>query len=113
MAWLSCDTALIKAKTLKDKKAGRPMVVRNLADGSSKTVKNVGQYSFSKNGSHLAMTLIKQKKDSLTTNGVAVVKMADNTLSLISRDKPFFGMPVFNEESTKLAFIASSDSVET
>lgn len=113
VAWLSCDTALIKAKTLKDKKAGRPMVVRNLADGSSKTVKNVGQYSFSKNGSHLAMTLIKQKKDSLTTNGVAVVKMADNTLSLISRDKPFFGMPVFNEESTKLAFIASSDSVET
>jgi hypothetical protein len=113
VAWLSCDTTLIKPKSLKDKKAGRPMVLRNLSSGETKTVNWVSDYVFSKNGVHLAMNLTKVGKDTLATNGTAVIDVRDNTFFLIDRDKAFFGKPVFNEDGSRLAYVASNDSVET
>lgn len=78
VAWLSCDTALIKPKSLKDKKAGRPMIVRNLATGTTRTINWVSNYVFSKNGEQLAMTLAKVESDTLATNGTAVLAMGDD-----------------------------------
>lgn len=113
VAWLSCDTALIKPKSLKDKKAGRPMMVRDLSSGETKTVNWVSDYVFSKNGVHLAMNLTKVGNDTLATNGTAVMDVGDNTFVLLDRDKAFFGKPVFNEDGSRLAYVASDDSVET
>lgn len=113
VAWLSCDTALIKPKSLKDKKAGRPMIVRNLATGTTRTINWVSNYVFSKNGEQLAMTLTKVESDTLATNGTAVLAMGDDAFFLIDRDKEFYGRPVFDEKGTKLAYVASSDSVKT
>ena len=113
VAWLSCDTALIKPKQLKDKKAGKPLNVRNLATGKSRIVKWVTDYLFSKDGSRLALIMKGAKGDTLATNGTAVLSLAEDQFTLIDRDKVFYGTPVFNEKGTQLAFIASTDSAET
>lgn len=113
VAWLSCDTTLIKPKALKDKKAGRPLVMKNLSNGSSRILNWVDNYVFSKDGTKLALTLKKQKNDSLSTDGAGVVIFPDTAFHLIDRDKNFYGIPVFNDAGTKLAYIASDDTIET
>lgn len=113
VAWLSCDTTLVKPAALKDKKAGRPLVVRHLSNGTSKTINWVDSYLFSNDGSKLAVTLKKEKNDSLATNGTGVVILPDTAFHLIDRDKLFYGVPRFNEAGTRLAYVASVDSAES
>lgn len=113
LAWLSCDTAYIKPDKLKDKECGRPMVVRDLARGTSKVEKWVKNYVFSTDGRKLAFEIKGAEKDSLVTNGVGVIMLPDTSMNLIDRDKKFYGMPVFNEAGTQIAYTASNDSVKT
>lgn len=113
VAWLSCDTTLISSKALKDTKAGRPLIMRNLSNGMSRTLTWVKDYVFSKDGTKLALTLKKQKKDTLATDGAGVVILPDTAFHLIDRDKSFYGKPVFNDSGTKLAYVASNDTTET
>lgn len=113
VAWLSCDTTLISPKALKNKKAGRPMVVRNLSNDSLRVINWVDDYVFSKDGGKLAFTLKKSDTDSLATNGTGFMDLSDFSFTLIDRDKNFYGKPVFNESGSQLAYIASDDSVKT
>lgn len=113
MAFTSIDTLYIKAKALKDKEAGRPLIVRHLPTGKQKVVKNVKSYSFATDGSRVAMSLKKSEKDSVATDGIALLTLADTTFTLIDRDKLHYGAPVFNEAGTALAFVADNDSVKT
>ncbi len=53
VAWLSCDTTLVKPAALKDKKSGRPLVVRHLSNGTSKTINWVDSYLFSNDAPNL------------------------------------------------------------
>ena len=113
VAWLSCDTAYIKAKALKDTKAGRPMIMRSLTSGVSKKINWVGDYEFSEDGSKLALTLQPMKKDTLATSGAGVIMLPDTSFHLIDRDRKFYGAPVFNKAGTQLAYIASDDTITT
>ncbi len=113
VAWLSCDTTLITPKNLKDKEAGRPLVVRNLANDSTRVVNWVKGYLFSKDGERLALNLKKADSDTLATNGVAVLNVRNCSMTLIDRDKRFYGTPVFNEAGTRIAYVASDDSVKS
>ncbi len=106
IAWLSCDTAYIKPKALKDKKAGKPLVVRNLATDSMRVINWVSEYGFSKNGAHLSFSLKKSAADTLATNGVGILDMNTFSYTLIDRDKEFYSLPVFNEAASQVAFIA-------
>lgn len=113
IAWLSSDTTMISPKGLKDEKAGRPLVVRNLASGQSKILNWVKDYVFSKDGTKLALTLKRLKGDTIATDGVGVIILPDTAFHLIDREKEFYGKPVFNEEGSALAYTASSDSTDT
>lgn len=113
VAWQTSDTAYVKPKALKDKKAGRPLIIRNLKTGASKTVNWVGDYVFSKDGSKIAFNLKTMKKDTLSTPGVGIVMLPDTALHLIDRDKKFYGIPVFSEDGQRLAYTASDDTVAT
>lgn len=113
VAFKSCDTLYISPKDLKDKDAGKPLVVLNPGNGSRKLLKWVQNYAFSNNGENLALTVKKNKKDSVTTDGVGVLFLKDTTYTILDRDKRFYGMPVFSEDGLKLAFTASDDSVAT
>ncbi|MDE6009072.1 MAG: prolyl oligopeptidase family serine peptidase [Muribaculaceae bacterium] len=113
VAWLSCDTAYIKPKALKNKDAGRPMILRSLDSGHTKKINWVSDYIFSEDGTRLAVTLKTVKKDTLATPGAGVIMLPDTSFHLLDRDKAFYGAPVFNKDGSKLAFIASDDSVKT
>lgn len=113
VAWKSCDTTLVKPASLKNKDAGRPMIVRNLTTGVSRTVNWVKDYAWADNGDFIAFNLRKEESDTLATNGTAVIKTADNSLYLIDRDKKFYGIPVFSSDSKMMAYVASDDSVKT
>ncbi len=113
VAWLSRDTTLIAPKALADKEAGRPMIVRDLRSGRSKTMKWVKDYVFSKNGKHLAFSTFNHDNDSVATNGVGVIMLPDTSFVLLDRDRRAYGLPVFNEDGSKLAFTATDDSAKS
>lgn len=113
VAYLSCDTTLITPKALKDKKAGRPLVVRSLKGGETKVVNWVKSYTFSEDGKRLAATLATMKKDTTATPGIGVINLPDTNFILIDRDKPFYGSPVFSRAGDMLSYVASTDSAES
>lgn len=113
VAWLSNDTALVKTNVLKDKKGGLPLIVCDLESRDTLRINRVRDYEFSKDGTKLAFTLAGNEKDTLATAGIGILLMKDRSFVLIDRDKKHYGKPVFNEEGTQLAYIASDDTVKS
>lgn len=113
LAYQSCDTTLISPKALKDKEAGRPLVIRHLPSGATKTVNWSRDYLFSRDGSRLALTIDPRENDSTATTGLGVVNLPDTTFWLLDREKRHYGTPVFNETADRLAYTASDDSVKS
>ena len=113
VAYLSCDTTYIKNSDLKNKKIGRPLLIRPFDSDNAKCVKWVEDYAFDKQGQHLAMKITPADKDSLATKGVAMVNLPDTSLLMIDRDRKFFSLPVFDEAGKRLAYTASDDSIES
>ena len=113
IAYLSCDTTYISPADLKDKKAGKPLVVRRLGQDVSRVVKWVDEYVVTENGDKVAFNTRKPAKDSISTDGIGVILIPDTSLCIVDRDRRHFGRPVFNREGTLLAYTASDDSIET
>ena len=113
LAYQSVDTIHASKDDLADKEAGKPLVIRSFDGRMQKVVKWVDDYSFSKPGNRLAMTVAKPKNDSITTNGVGFMLLPDTAFYLIDRDKKYYGAPVFDEKGDKLAYTAGNDSVES
>lgn len=112
-AYTSCDTLFIKPEHLKNKESGRPLLIRDLKSTSSKTVKWVKDYEFSKDGRHIALRLKKDKKDSVATDGVALINLPDTSMLLFDRDKSHYTLPVFNDNGSAVAYTASEDTIES
>ena len=113
LVYTSCDTALIKPKALKDSKAGRPLVALHLPSGNRKIVNWTKQWSLSRNGMNVGMEIRPQKSDTLACSGMAVLTLGDTTLTLLDREKKFYGAPVFSYNSDQMAYTASNDSNDT
>lgn len=113
IAYLSCDTTYISPADLKDKKAGKPLVVRRLGQDVSRVVKWVDEYVVTENGDKVAFNTRKPAKDSISTDGIGVILIPDTSLCIVDRDRRHFGRPVFNREGTLLAYTTSDDSIET
>lgn len=113
IAYLSCDTTLISPKALKEKEAGRPLVVRHLPTGNIHSIAWVKDYLFSRDGKRLAVSKKKADSDSIATDGVGFINLPDTNFILLDRDRRFYGTPVFSFQGDRLAFIASDDSVKS
>lgn len=113
LAYLSCDTAYISPKALKDKKSGQPLIVRSLPDKTEKVVNWVKDYQLSKNGLRLAMNLKHHESDSTATDGMALMMLPDTSFTLVDKEKCFYGSPVFSEDASMMAFTASNDSADS
>ncbi len=113
VAFRSCDTSLITPKQLKDKEAGRPLVLLNLENRVRKVTRWVKDYSFSRDGSKLAINIRKPEKDSIATDGIGVFALPDTSYTIIDRDRRFYSAPVFDEAGSRLAYTASDDSVKS
>lgn len=113
VAYQTVDTNYISAKHLKDKTAGKPLVIANLPTGKQKVLKWVKNYTLSADGSKIAASIMPPKKDSTAFKGVGLVVLPDTSFVLIDREKPFYGTPVFSHDGQKLAYTASTDTFET
>lgn len=113
IAYLSCDTAYISPKALKDKESGMPLVVENLNSGIKKVVNWVDDFSMSKNGMRIAASINVHESDSIAEDGMMLMLLPDTTVQMVDSKKCFYGAPVFNEDGSMMAFTASNDSVET
>ncbi len=113
LAFSSCDTAYIKKAELKAKNGGKPLVIRNLSNGAKKVVKHVSFYVFDENGGKLAVKLSKQKKDSLSMDGIGLFNLPDTEIKIIDRDKKFYGNPSFDRSGSKFAYMTSNDTSKT
>lgn len=113
IAYQSCDTLHILPADLKDKEAGRPLIIQSLTSPTKKIVKWVKDYDFSKDGSKLSLNLKKRENDSIATDGVAIINLPDTSLLLLDRDKKFYTLPVFNEKGTAMAYTSSNDSTDS
>ncbi|MDE6843868.1 MAG: hypothetical protein K2J24_10130, partial [Muribaculaceae bacterium] len=113
IAFESCDTTLVSPSVLADAKAGLPLIVVDPATGNNKTVKWVKQYAVSDAGNCVAFTLRGNATDSLTTDGVGVVQIADTSFTLLDRDRKFYGNIALDPKGERLAYVASDDTTDT
>ena len=113
VAWQTCDTAYIKPAKLKDKDVSRPVVVQDMATGNRKVLKNVKHYGFSRDGRKLAMTIIKEDKDSTATNSIGYISLPDTSYVVLDRDKRFYSAPVMDYGCNRLAYTCSDDTVKS
>lgn len=113
VAYLSCDTTYVSPKELKEKEAGKPLVLKHVPSGKTKLLKWVKEYVFDRKGTKLAVSQRHVPSDSLSTDGMAVINLPDTALILIDRDRKFYGKPVFSYQGDHLAFIVSNDTVKS
>lgn len=113
IAYLSCDTTYIASKALKDKKSGQPLLVRNLHQGTIKMIPWVKDYAFSRGGQRLAAYTKPHDSDSVAVDRMVLLSLPDTTEHTLLKGQKYYGMPVFSRDGNKLAFTASTDSVET
>jgi len=95
---------------VKDKKV---LVVFDPETGRADSLKHVDKFSFSYNGTRLAVVYKKDKKDSLSVDAVTIFSLPSMEKSILSEGKSFYGEPKFNDASDKLLFLASEDSAKT
>lgn len=113
VVYSTCDTAYIKPKALKDKKAGKPLIARHLPTGMQKVTKWVKSWTLSRDGRQVGLTIEPQKKDTVIQSGVAILSLRDTSYTLLDRGQKHYGTPVFSHSSDQMAFIASNDSNDT
>ncbi len=112
VAYQSCDTTYIKPSLLKEKSAGKPLVVKLNGSPISKIVKWVESYAFSDDGKKLGISVNKSDKDSIATNGVGIINLPDTSFILLDRNHKHYGAPVFNKRGDKLSYVADNDSTK-
>lgn len=113
VAYGCSDTTVTKDMKLKDKEAGIPLVVRNLATGESQVYPYIKDYVFSKDGKRLAAVRQTAKKDTVYTNGLLVMYLPEGKEFQLDENKKHYGPPVFSTDGLKLAYTATNDSNET
>lgn len=113
VAYSSCDTTLTKDMKLSDKKAGLPLVVRNILTGESRTLPYVSKYVFSEDGSRLAVVVKPTEKDSVYKSGIRLINFSDGKDLTLNEGMKHYGVPVFSTDGEKIAYTASNDSNET
>lgn len=113
IAYTSVDTVYTKPKLLKDKDVAKPLILRHLPSGVSKVCRYVDSYQFSENGARVALKFKKNSKDSLSLSGIGVVSLPDTSLTLIDREKKFYGNMAFDREGAQLAYVAGNDNKKT
>lgn len=112
LAWLSTDTALISKTGKKDKAAGLPLFIRNLATETQDTLLLIKEYQFSYDGKHLAATQQPAAKDTLAKPSVIYYNPEKNQQKCIATGQPFYAFPSFSKTGTQLTFLASPDTIK-
>lgn len=113
LTYQSCDTTFISPKALKDKKAGRPLIVRHLPSGTQTKINWSKDYELSRTGRSLAITLKPHESDSTAIAGAGLLNLPDTSMVWLDSVHRNYGAPVFDYSGNRLALTVSNDSNET
>lgn len=86
------------------------LVLRNLIDATERVFKNVVDYSFNAYGQKLVMRVARAARDSSSANGVLLYDLKKSKLDTILKNGNDFKNFAFNEDGSKLAFVAERDT---
>jgi dipeptidyl aminopeptidase/acylaminoacyl peptidase len=89
---------------------GSDLVVRKMQNGEQKVFKNVADYYFSDNGEKLLLKIARSGRDSSSVNGVVLYDLAKGKADTLLKGGNDFRSFAFNEDGTKLAFVAERDT---
>lgn len=92
-------------------KKDKSVILWKIGSESRDSVKNADKYILSQDGKNLVATFKKDKKDSLSCD--AIVLYREGRADTLSKDKKFYSLPAFNEESDKFVYLESADSNDT
>jgi dipeptidyl aminopeptidase/acylaminoacyl peptidase len=84
------------------KHEGVDLIVRTLATGATQNIGNVADYQFNKAGTRLAFT-VDAADDA--GNGVSVLDLERQTLTILSTDTAEYARPTWNEAGDRLAIL--------
>ncbi len=105
------DLAAFQPRT--KEKDPKMLVIFNPENGQKDTLRNVGEYSFDKAGSRLALSFVETKEDSLSKDEMILLELGTMDRKTLSEGKKFYSEPSFNETGDKLVFLASADTNKT
>jgi len=88
------------------------IVALNPADGKVDSLKHVSSYLFSRDGKSLAMIVKKDKKDSLSVNGVMLYVPSENRRDTLAIGAEYYASPAFDRSGNRFVFLSSSDTLE-
>lgn len=109
VAYIQDDSVKIKDK--KDIKANT-LVLRNLSSGKEDTIKQVTEYTFSRNGKSFAYILKPGAKDSINKSGVGLVDLSNLNKRTVSVNQKTYKNLALSESGSKLTFLATADSLK-
>ena len=93
-------------------KYDKGIVVLNPATEAVDTLRHGDQFVFSRDGRHLALTLKKDKKDSLSRDEIVLYDLVRMEKNVLDADKPYYGGLAFDDTGRQLVWLASTDSVK-
>lgn len=89
---------------------GSDLVVRNLLTGKDRVVKNAVDYAFNALGNKLVVEIARSPRDSASANAVLVYDLKKGRLDTVLKGGNDFRNFVWNEEGSRLAFVAERDT---
>ncbi|WP_129713848.1 prolyl oligopeptidase family serine peptidase [Pedobacter sp. SYP-B3415] len=93
----------------KDAREFSDLIVRNLASGALKTIKNVSVFAFSKDGKQLVYASQSSAKTPDVKPGVYLHNLEKNTTRALVSRKGNFNNFVFDDDGENLAFVGETD----
>lgn len=89
-----------------------PLVIREFGSNWNDTINYVDNYTFSKNGNQLLVTIIPNKKDSIQKEKQIIFYDLDKkSKQVISKGYKTYKTPIFDTDGKQVALLASKDSV--
>jgi dipeptidyl aminopeptidase/acylaminoacyl peptidase len=101
----------LKVKDKKEAKA-RTLVLRNLYSAKEDTLKNVTEYLFSRNGKSLSAIIKPSAKDTVNKQGVLFIDLSTLRKDTVSIGKTIYKSLTLSESGSKLAYLATADSMK-
>lgn len=101
----------LKVKDKKEAKA-RTLVLRNLYSAKEDTIKNVTEYLFSRNGKSLSAIIRPSAKDTVNKQGVLFIDLSTLRKDTVSIGKTIYKNLTLSESGSKLAYLATADSLK-
>lgn len=92
--------------------ADKDLVALDPATGKADTLKHAGSYVVNKDASAMAVVVKKDKKDSLSVDGIVLYCFATGKRDTLARGAKYYSSAAFDQSGSKFVFLSSTDSLK-